>query len=265
IERAAFDGTDFARGYARGVDGGVGVCGELHLVTMDRSPGTSAREVEVGVTGEADDRRFVGGGFEGDAERVVAVEGIDDTNVELTRETLLAVGTTIGKLDARGVAAPRCIDAPEDVVESSGTAVQRVRTFVGGQGVALAVEHECAAGDAIGVTPDGGTEELGTREIRLELRVAEDDVGGSAMAVRDVQALDRSAVGDHAQAHALGVPDLDGFDDLSAGHAPELEAAHASTLRSALVFGPPHCRGSTPDRDAAFGCCRRRRRTARSP
>ena len=87
--------------------------------------------------------------------------------------------------------------------------------MLSGQVVALAVESEGAAGDAVGVAA-GDAPEVGVRlHVVVEVVEAERDVGHVAVAVGHLDRLDDAAVGDDLDDHAPGVGERVEVDGLA--------------------------------------------------
>ena len=62
--------------------------------------------------------------------------------------------------------------------------MQRVGAVVRGQLKPLAVQFECAVGDPVRVTPDGGAEKAPNREIAFKVVAAEHHIGKAPGTIR---------------------------------------------------------------------------------
>ena len=76
---------------------------------------------------------------------------------------------------------------PVAAIETFQPAMQRIGPVVCRELHLGAVEHEARAGDAVGIAPDGGPEELPAGEISLERLMTEHDVVAVSGGIRHQQ------------------------------------------------------------------------------
>lgn len=123
VERGAAHLGRVALRDALGVHGEVVVGVDLQGVAED--VGVVA-EVEVGVLGEVDDRRPVGGGRAVERKGARGVEGVRGADVQGSGEAHVAVGAVQAQGDGGGGVTLLGGGRPDSRVEALGTAVQRV-------------------------------------------------------------------------------------------------------------------------------------------
>src|SRR5215211_4770989 len=239
VHRRAGHRVDGPRGDQGGVDRGVAAGPQEQLVVVDVARALTG-QVPVGVVGQVDDRRGVGGRLVPHAQGVAVVEGVGDGGVEGAGVVLLAVGADAVEPHPDEPAAPDHAGVPHPLVEADVAAVQVVGRVVDGQLVGDAVEGEAALVDAVGVAA-GDAAEVGVAglEVALERVEAEGDVGLVAVAVGHPQRLDGAAVGDQLHLHAAPIGQGVAVDHGAVGHrAPALPldvevAARAGGVRGA--------------------------------
>ena len=127
-----------------------------------------ARQREIGMPGEADRRRRVGGGFIGERQRVL-VDADQRRDVEIARKAVDARRRAMPELHVGVPAAAAAQHLPHVFAEAHLAAVQQVRAVVRGEFVCLAIELERGAGDAVAVAADELAEIRGVFEIGREV------------------------------------------------------------------------------------------------
>src|SRR6266508_2533857 len=195
VQRRAGHRGDLAGGDQGRVDRGVVAGPQQQLVVVDVA-GALTGEVPVGVVGEGDDGRRVGGRLVAHAQRVAVVQRVGDGGVEGARIVLLAIGADAVEPDADAVVVADHFRVPHPLVEADVAAVQVVGRVVDGELVGDAVEGEPAVGDAVGVAAGDAAEVRVARvDVALQCAEPEGDVGPAAAAVGHLERLDGAAVG----------------------------------------------------------------------
>ena len=118
-------------------------------------------------------------------------------------EGSIVVDTTVPLAASVGGRATRTLGLPELFVKPVGSAMQRVRAVIFGQGIFHAVEGEGGVGDPVGVAPDDGAEVGGVLQISVNFVVTEDNVAQVTILVRNSQRHNNAAVVDGAYFEAL--------------------------------------------------------------
>ncbi len=90
--------------------------------------------------------------------------------------------------------------------------MQRIAMVVLVEVIGLAVELEGGVGDAVGIAAHRGAEEVRHIEIFLRRRIAQNDIGAVAMAIRHIQRLQIGAQRHDAGRDAMRIGQRDGFD-----------------------------------------------------
>src|SRR6476620_9648059 len=196
VEGCAIDRGDLAGRDQSLVGRGEMVGVEGQLVAEDRA-GAFACEVEIGVVGQVDDGRRVGGGAVVDAERAGGGQTVGDVDCEVARVALLAIRAGPGEADSDGIGLADLSGGPDVLVEAADAAVERIWAVVERDLDSCAVDREPAAGDPVGVAADEGAE-VGLAvvlDVVVEGGKAESDVGDSAGAVGNADGLDDAAEG----------------------------------------------------------------------
>ena len=209
VEGGACDGEDLSAGDEVPVDGGEAASVELEDMAEDVTL-AFALEVEVAVLAQVDGGGLVGLGLVEDVEFVAFLEFVADPDLEVAGVAFFAV---LGEVAEDDVPWALFFDLPEDAVETAQAAVEVVGAVVGGEGVAPVADAEAALGDAVGVAADDGAEVgvVGGVQVVLGLGEAEDDVGGLALPVRDLEREDDGAEVGDPDAHAGGVLEGEGL------------------------------------------------------
>ena len=162
VDRAG-DGDDLAGRNVVGVGRRIGVGEDAHLVIED---GRRIVEVEIGVLGEVDQRRRVGGRLDLHAQRRRRLDDVAQLGRHRAGIALLAVRAVDGERHAGGVVIDQ---APGALAEAAKAAVQVVAALlVQRQLVVVAVDRETAAADAVGRAADDGAEMRRMLEVVLE-------------------------------------------------------------------------------------------------
>ena len=191
VERRAGDGCVTVERDPRRVDRGELVGLHHQHVLVDR-PGALAVQVEVGVVGQVDD----GGGVSGRLHQHlhgVALDPIGDRRRHRPGESLVTVRAGQRQHDLVG-GVPH--DVPETYVEPVRPAVQAVAPVVGAHLHLAAIEHEAAAGDAVGVAAHRAADVVAARQTLGDVRVSEHHVAAYAVPTRHLEPVDRGAEGE---------------------------------------------------------------------
>lgn len=181
IERRALDGAYLARGNQTLVGGGDGIGLDGQHIVGDGAAAL-ALEVEERVVRHVNDGRSVSLGQIEHLKLVVGGEGVGHGNVEVARETVLAVGRQIVQHDRVGFDVHHI---PHDHIHTAVAAVQGLAVAVLRSVVLLAVERETAAVDAVGHAAHHGAEKTLARivDIAVEFVVTQHYVGHLTVAV----------------------------------------------------------------------------------
>ena len=135
-----------------------------------------ARQIEIGVVGQVQHRRRVGGRGVIDHQRV-AVEPVVHHHIQRAGKSLVAVRTVQRQPQRLAVR----LGLPHPVGEAARPAVQGVAAVVGRQSVLAPVEDEACAADAVGVAAGYRAEMPAVAEIGLQPIEPERHVAGAAL------------------------------------------------------------------------------------
>src|SRR5690606_4729737 len=107
--------------------------------------------VEIGMVGQVEDGRLVGGGGVVNAQFVIVGERVGHGDREIAGISFFPVGAEVGQRQPDAIGRSEGFCAPDDLVKAYQPAVQVVGAIVLGQLVGFAVEGEAALGDAVGI------------------------------------------------------------------------------------------------------------------
>ena len=192
VERRARDVGDLTRRDQHRIDRRCPARADRQHVVEHRAVPLTL-EVEERVVREVHDGRFVGRGLVIDAEFVLGGHRIGHPDLQVARESLLAVAVEVAQHELL----LRCLAyVPHHAVESRHAAVERLPVVVGRERVLRAVEREASGGDAVGVGTHDGSEEPFARvvHVAVERLVSQYDVFAAALAVGGPQRDDAGAV-----------------------------------------------------------------------
>ena len=174
VQRGAGDADDAASGDQFVVRLGrfIGVYGDDVVEDI-----AFAREIEIGVVGQVDDRILVAVRKVADGQGVAVIERHGHLNAHLAGEAFLAVVGDVGEQHrVFGFAFQRfCLEPFE--LEVFNAAMQAVFPVVGGYVIDLAVQRELRVAQAVGEAADGRADAAVRSEIRRELVKTEIDFG----------------------------------------------------------------------------------------
>ena len=223
IERGPGDVPEFSGRDQRRVDRGVSVGIYRQSMGHDVRIAVFARQVEIAVIGDIDDRRLIRLRLVFDCEHVIVAERVDRADVELAGVTAGPVRARVGEYGACRRSALCGLQLPDNLVEAVQATVEMVGPVVGLEGVLVAVQGEAAVGDAVGIAAHRSAEILRLGEIFGRRRVAEHDVAAHALPVRHGQRLDGGAEGHDPGPHAVPVGEFDGLDPGAVVERPEID------------------------------------------
>ena len=206
IERRAGDILQTAVRQQFFVDRRIRIRHQLQLVSQDGAA-VVARDVEIGMIGQVDDRVLVRHGIIGNIDALVCCQRVGHGAVQIARVAGFTVRTVIGQTHGRFVAIAEDLISPDLSLEGIRQAVQIVRPIVGNKLIMFAVEVKGRPADAVGIAADGRTMEWIVRVFISGQRViAEDHVDDRTIWAGNKQGLDRRAIGDQmaAQAACIG-------------------------------------------------------------
>ena len=123
---------------------------------LENTSRCTARQVEVGVVGQVDRGRLIGGGLVAEGQGAVIVQGIGDLDPQIPREALLTVGGDIGQGQNGSIGGGGGFGAPDHVGVAPLAAVKAGRAVIGKEGVGLAVQLKGRVCDAVGHTTHQG-------------------------------------------------------------------------------------------------------------
>src|SRR4051812_28153061 len=167
-------------------------------------PAVVAGEIEVAVLREADWRRAVGCRDVVDDERILIGERVRDADLQVSRETVVAIRALERERDERFIVAD-CLRRPEAAVEGIRTAMELVAPIVRGKLVRLAIDRESCAADPVRITTDQRADEIAIVQIVVERIVAKHDVLELAVAIWGSERDDDTAERQDARLHARAV------------------------------------------------------------
>ena len=164
-----------------------------------------AVQVPVRVLREIDRRGFIGCRFVIHYELIARRKGVCHARLERSWKAFLSILARVAQRDAGAAVVPARLPDPQDPVESTHPAMQRVRAVVFRKLISGAVERELALGNPIGVAADDCTEVRRVFEVSTEAVEAEHDVVEVAGAVRCADDGDDAAVRHHANLDAVRI------------------------------------------------------------
>ena len=141
-----------------------------------------AGQVEVCVIGKVQNRRGIGHGGEGKLKGMVVTPLVTGCNLKVAGITGLTVFREVHELNC-GIAVPAAL--PNLVLEAVGAAVKMVGAVVYRQCVLFAVKGEFALCDAVGIAARTLACARAVGHVGLGGRIAQDNIGKHAFAVRD--------------------------------------------------------------------------------
>src|SRR5690606_41991754 len=133
--------------------------------------------------GNVDDRWRVRAGFEHEAKIAAVIERVGDFDVEVAGITLIAVRTGQRQDEPGDRTTFNPLNLPNALVEALCTTVQRVCPVITAQCMALAVELESRARDAVGIAAYSHPEVDGLLLVTRQVIVADRNVGRRAVAI----------------------------------------------------------------------------------
>jgi len=205
VHRGTLHRGDLSCRDGQGVCGGIAVRQKLDCLVQHRAA-VVAGQIEIGVAGQAADSILVTFGLVADGQSLRR-QGIGDVGGEVSGVALLTVGAEQGEGQAvlRGG-----IHGPDPLVIAQGPAVEVVDpVFVGGQGAGLAVQGEFRPANAVGEAAYQSPQKLVLSPICLQAVKTQEHIHGSALPVRNLKELERTAEGDDAAAEVSGAQGIE--------------------------------------------------------
>ncbi len=165
----------------KGVVGGKPSCRvDLKLMVKDTA-GISAIKVEIAVIGEVHHCVGIRLGLEAQSEDIVIAPSVCGLDIEIAGIVLLGIGRPVSELHA----VLELAGVPDAVLETFGTAVQRIGTVVDGQAISPVADFEMSARDAVGITAGTLAEAWSVGDIVGSVGVRQGHVDEAPVTVRD--------------------------------------------------------------------------------
>ena len=183
------------------IDRRIAVGGDRQQVVENRMR-RIARQVEIGVVRQVDDRRPVGGRLIGDVDGVVLRQAVDYLRSHSAGESRIAVGRMQCQGERLRVGLVCLVNA---ILPPVGAAVQAVPVVIHGQAHRIAVEDEPPVTDAVGIPPDRRTEIRRNPHVIGDIVESEHHVAQRSRAVGHHDRYDPAAEIGDANLHSRGV------------------------------------------------------------
>ena len=203
VHRRVFHRKNLPGGHVGAVHRSICVGIDIQDVIRGRL-GRVAGKVEIGVVGHVDDRFLVGCRFIFDIQRIVACQSVSHCSCDSTGEVLVSVGRVHGHGDHTVVHLLSFIDL---VLPSLWAAMQAMAKIVGRQLDGVAVNHQDALVDAVGITADGCTKVAGLVDVIRDAVESKYDIAQRVVFVRHHDGHDTTTEVGDADFHAIGIFD----------------------------------------------------------
>ena len=143
-----------------------------------------ACQVKIAVVGHIKNRILVGLGPVADVEAALAVQGVGDPDMGVSREALVHVGAVDGEGHLGG---SLFFQGPQSVLKEVRAGVEIVVVFVGGQGNTLVSQGKFRVPQTVGIPAHGGTQKAAGGNIAVGVVKTQNYVSKVPLGIRHQQ------------------------------------------------------------------------------